>query len=303
MENLRKLFLSKVIHWTKIILLAYLTIGLFVPSQSAWADDSPTIQAADQTTSRSEEKASFFMQVVQNIFNSEGLMHVLSQPEYKYAAYITQITIIFTETGLLVGFFLPGDSLLVTVGLICSNPTCEWNLPFLMGALSLAAIIGDSVGYSIGFKAGPRLFNREDSLFFHKNHLLKAQQFYEKHGGKTIILARFMPILRTFAPVVAGIGKMDYRRFLFYNIFGGIGWVVGLLLVGYLLPQALNPVLQPIFGAEFLVQKHVEKVIVIVVLLSISPGIYVWLKNWFRKKPQSTPPQPESPDVAVAEAQ
>ena len=103
----------------------------------------------------------------------------------------------------------------------------------MLSTLCLSAIVGDSVGYSIGFKTGPKIFRREKSLFFNKDHLLKAQQFYERHGGKTIILARFMPIIRTFAPVVAGVGRMEYRRFLFFNVFGGIGWVCSMVLIGY----------------------------------------------------------------------
>jgi membrane-associated protein len=187
--------------------------------------------------------------------------------------------IIFAESGLLIGFFLPGDSLLVTAGLVAQ--LSDWNLPLLLGTLSVSAIIGDSVNYSIGFKSGPKIFNREESWLFHKDHLLKAQQFYEKHGGKTIILARFMPIIRTFAPTVAGVGKMDYSRFLLFNIVGGIGWVFSMVLIGYFLPTLINPALRPIFGPGFDVQDHVEKVVILVVLLSISPGIYVWLRSKF----------------------
>src|SRR5207302_7367391 len=124
-----------------------------------------------------------------------------------------------------------------------------------------------------------KIFCREKSLFFHKDHLLKAQQFYEKHGGKTIILARFMPILRTFAPVVAGVGRMEYRRFLFYNVFGGAGWVTSMVLIGFFLPRAINPLLTPLFGDTFLVQDHVEKVVILVVFASISPGIFAWLRT------------------------
>jgi membrane-associated protein len=121
-------------------------------------------------------------------------------------------------------------------------------------------------------------------LFFNKHHLLKAQAFYELHGGKTIILARFIPILRTFAPVVAGVGRMEYRRFLFYNVFGGIGWVASMVLLGYFLPTVVNPLLQPIFGDGFSVRDHIEIVIVVVVLASISPGILVWLRSKLRGK-------------------
>ena len=137
--------------------------------------------------------------------------------------------IVFAETGLLVGFFLPGDSLLVTAGIFCTsaNPTGTplLNIVSLNVVVIVAAIIGDTVGYWIGAKAGPKIFTREKSLFFSRKHLLRTKEFYERHGGKTIIIARFMPIIRTFAPVVAGVGKMSYRRFVSYNVFGGIGWV------------------------------------------------------------------------------
>src|SRR5439155_12192204 len=129
------------------------------------------------------------------------------------------------------------DSLLVTVGLVFHNlifvqGCSSWLLPLLLVLLCAAAIIGDSVGYSIGFKAGPRIFKREKSFFFRKDHLLAAQAFYEKHGGKTIVVARFMPVIRTFAPVVAGAGKMNYRRFMAYNVAGGVGWVCSMVLLG-----------------------------------------------------------------------
>ena len=201
-------------------------------------------------------------------------------------ALIAVNLIIFTETGLLLGFFLPGDSLLVTVGLIASNPDCLWNLPLMLVTVSLSAIIGDTVGYSIGKKTGPMIFNREKSLFFNKEHLLAAQAFYEKHGGKTIILARFMPILRTFAPVVAGVGRMNYLKFLAFNVVGGIGWVVSMILIGYFLPTLLDPMLQIWFGSEFHVEKHIEKIIIVVVLVSIAPGILLWLRSLLREDAQ-----------------
>lgn len=181
------------------------------------------------------DEASFLEQLFANLFNSRGLLEILGRPEYAIAAFITMNVIVFVETGLLIGFFLPGDSLLVTAGLICAT-TNNWHVGLLILTLCASAIIGDSVGYSIGYKTGPRIFCREKSLFFNKHHLLMAQEFYERHGGKTIILARFIPILRTFAPVVAGVGQMQYRRFLFYNIFGGIGWVASMVLLGYFLP-------------------------------------------------------------------
>ena len=231
------------------------------------------------------ELADFFVKVFSNLFNSPELMKTLGEPQYTLAAFIILNLIVFTETGLLVGFFLPGDSLLVTAGLVCAT-SAGWNLPLLLATLCAAAVLGDSVGYYIGFKTGPRIFCREKSLFFHKDHLIKAQHFYERHGGKTIILARFMPILRTFAPVVAGVGKMEYRKFVFFNVFGGIGWVCSMVLIGYFLPPLLNPVLAPLFGKGFQIQDHVEKVVIVVVLLSISPGIVVWLRSRWKGAPR-----------------
>lgn len=225
--------------------------------------------------------------ICQNLFSSEELLRILSQPEFTVASFVVLTAVVFTETGLLVGFFLPGDSLLVLVGMVCAHPACEWRMTLLLVLLCAAAIIGDTVGYAIGYKTGPKIFNREKSLFFNKDHLIKAQKFYEKHGGKTIILARFMPIIRTFAPVVAGVGQMNYRRFLCYNIFGGIGWVCSMIYTGYLLPTLLNPPMRAFFGENFRIEKHIEKVIIVVVFLSILPGIVAWLRN--RVKPVATP--------------
>lgn len=186
----------------------------------------------------------------------------------QWAGYFGLTLIIFAETGLLIGFFLPGDSLLVTAGLLAADPAFGLNVWLLGAILSVAAIVGDSVGYNVGRTAGPRIFTREDSLFFHKDHLLRAQAFYEKHGGKTIIIARFMPIVRTFAPVVAGVGRMEYRAFLMYNIVGGTLWIWSMLLTGWVLARTVPTVAE-----------HVEKVILVVVFLSILPGIIAWLKE------------------------
>ena len=176
---------------------------------------------------------------------------------------------------------------MVTAGLVAYST--GWNLPLLLVTLCASAIIGDTVGYWIGYTTGPRIFNRDRSLLFARDHLLKAQAFYEQHGGKTIILARFMPILRTFAPVVAGVGRMEYRKFLFYNVFGGVGWVASMLLLGYSLTPVLDPMLKPIFGDGVRVQDHVEKVIIIVVLLSISPGLVAWARGKLRGRAKPQP--------------
>ncbi len=186
----------------------------------------------------------------------------------QWAGYVGLTIIIFAETGLLVGFFLPGDSLLVTAGLLAADPAFGLNLWLLGLILTVAAIVGDTVGYNVGKATGPRIFTREDSLFFHKDHLLKAQAFYERHGGKTIVIARFMPIVRTFAPVVAGVGRMRYASFLAYNVFGGVLWIWSMLLTGFVLAKTVHGV-----------AKHVEKVILVVVFLSVLPGLIAWLRT------------------------
>jgi membrane-associated protein len=223
-----------------------------------------------------------------HLFSSQDLLNTLGKPEFTLAAFVVLNLVVFTETGLLVGFCLPGDSLLVTAGLVCYNS--GWNLPLLLGTLCAAAIVGDSIGYAIGFRTGPRIFTREKSIFFAKDHLLKAQEFYERHGGKTIILARFVPFLRTFAPVVAGVGRMNYRQFLFFNVFGGIGWVSTMLLIGYFLTRAIDPGVQWLLGRPgFTVRDHIEKVILVVVLLSVSPMMAAWLKSRMNKKSAAAP--------------
>jgi membrane-associated protein len=231
------------------------------------------------------ESEGFFGPVFRSIltFDTKGLMRTLSRPEYYIAAFIVLNVIVFVETGLLVGFFLPGDSLLVITGLLCANRDCQWNLPLLLATLSLSAIAGDTVGYWIGYTTGPKIFSREKSFFFAKDHLLKAQQFYDKHGGKTIILARFVPFLRTFAPVVAGVGRMQYRQFLLFNVVGGISWVFSMVLAGRYLLLLFNPLVDRIFGLtgddRFHVEDHIEKVVIVVVFLSVLPIIYGWIKN------------------------
>lgn len=176
----------------------------------------------------------------------------------RWGGYLLLVAIVFTETGLLVGFFLPGDSLLITAGLVAAAGVLDpWVLILL---LSAAAIVGDSVGYAIGARLGPRLFTREKSLLFNPRHVERTRAFYARHGAKTIVIARFVPIVRTFAPVVAGVGEMAYRRFLAYNVIGGVGWVVSMILAGYLLGQAI-----PNIGA------HIHVVVAVVIVLSVIP--------------------------------
>lgn len=174
--------------------------------------------------------------------------------------YVALAIIVFTETGLMIGFFLPGDSLLVTAGVFAGKG--DLNIFFLNGLLMVMAVAGDATGYFIGRKLGIALYRREDSRFFKKAHLIKTHQFYEKHGGKTIIIARFVPIVRTFAPVVAGIANMHYGRFARYNIVGGIGWVFSMTMLGYVLGRFIPNI-----------DKYIEFVIIAVILVSFIPVV------------------------------
>lgn len=180
--------------------------------------------------------------------------------------YLGVFAIVFTESGLLFGFFLPGDSLLFTAGFLASQNF--FDIKILALGCFVAAVLGDNVGYYIGHRFGRRLFHKEDSLFFHKDHLVRANEFYKKHGGKTIILARFMPFIRTFAPVVAGIGDMHYSTFLFYNIIGGFLWAIGLTTAGFFLGSIIPDV-----------DKYLLPIIFLIILASISPGLYHALKT------------------------
>lgn len=178
-----------------------------------------------------------------------------------WAGYVGLTVIVFCETGLLAGFFLPGDSLLVTAGLVASQGKLD--IVHLNLLLMTAAILGDSVGYAIGYYAGPKIFRKEDSFFFRKDHIRRTHEFFEKYGGKTIILARFVPIVRTFAPTVAGVGKMPYGKFLSYNVFGGIGWVASMTLAGYFLGRTVPNI-----------EKHMHIVVGIVIIISFLPIVY-----------------------------
>jgi len=182
--------------------------------------------------------------------------------------YVVLSAIVFAETGLFIGFFLPGDSLLFTAGLIASQGF--FNVFYLMILLSLMAVIGDAVGYGIGFKAGTALYKRPDTLWFRRKHLLYAKEFYEEHGGKAIFLARFVPFARTFAPVVAGIAQMSYPRFASYNVFGGIFWVCSMISAGFFL------------GSFPWVRHNLEKVVLLIVFVSVLPIVVEYLRN--RKK-------------------
>src|SRR5471030_2131058 len=199
------------------------------------------------------------------------LLHYLRDPSALISAVgmVGIPIIIFIETGLLFPM-LPGDSLLVTAGLLASqiDGPVKLNVWVLGVSCSIAAILGNTSGYFIGNRAGRALFTREDSRFFNRAHLLRAHAFYEKHGGRTIIMAQFMPIVRTFAPVVAGAAEMRYSTFISYNIIGALGWIWSMLLLGYFLARQF-----PNIG------DHIEGLVVVVVLLSISPPIITWIRS------------------------
>jgi len=185
--------------------------------------------------------------------------------------YIGLFAIVFAESGLLIGFFLPGDSLLFTAGFLAAQGFL--NIYWLIAILLSAAILGDNVGYMFGKKVGLRLFDKKDSFLFHKKNLMRAEMFYERYGPMTIVVARFIPVVRTFAPIVAGIGKMDYRLFVCYNIVGGVIWTISLTLAGFYLSKVIPDV-----------EKHLELIIAVIILLSVMPPILHILKERHLRK-------------------
>jgi membrane-associated protein len=207
-----------------------------------------------------------------NLSDPQKFQAAFDQPGVFWAVFVAVVAVVFTETGLLVGFLLPGDSLLVVLGFVAQN--AKWdqgNVLLLVAALCVAAIVGDTVGYWIGAKAGPAIFSRPDGRLFKQRYLAEARAYYETHGGKTIIIARFIPIVRTFVPVVAGAARMEYNRFLAFNVVGGIAWIVSMFGAGYFMVPVLEPWLQKVFGPQFLVAKHIDKVVILVVLASVAP--------------------------------
>ncbi len=212
----------------------------------------------------------------------EQIFHALFPPTSEKIALLTNplglwlyalmFVVIFCETGLVVTPILPGDSLLFAIGAVAADAQSTISLPWLIGLLTAAAVLGDAVNYAIGKRLGPKVFKYEQSRFFNKQHLLKAHAFYEKYGGITIILARFMPIVRTFAPFVAGIGLMSYARFFVYNVVGAVAWVLICVLSGVW------------FGQSEIVKKHFELVLIAIVLISVLPMVVERLLAWRRAR-------------------
>ena len=205
----------------------------------------------------------------------DRLIHLLSTVLSGWLGYATLTAIVFTETGLLVGFVLPGDSLLFTIGVVAGAG--QLNLPVMIGLLIVACLLGDWCGYLLGRRAGPAIFNRPDSRFFKQEHLQRTHAFYEKHGGKTIIYAKFVPVIRTFAPFVAGVANMRYRSFVSFDVFGAVGWVVSMTVLGSLL------------GRIPLVQRNFEKFVLLIIFVSLLPVILQAVQGMRQRKPALQP--------------
>jgi membrane-associated protein len=191
-------------------------------------------------------------------------------------SYLLLFAIIFAETGLLVGFFLPGDSLLFTAGVFAARG--DLNIAVVAGGCFVAAVLGDQTGYVIGQRAGPALFRRPDARFFRQAHVQRAQHYFDQHGPKTIVIARFVPIVRTFTPVLAGVGKMDYRRFVTYNVAGALLWAVGVTLLGFLAGEAIG---------EDKIDRYLLPIIALIIAASFVPVLREYRRNR-RQRPSRT---------------
>jgi len=200
-------------------------------------------------------------QFFSNVYNVPELIRMVG--------LVGLVFIVFAETGLMVGFFLPGDSLLVTAGLFAARG--DLDITLLIPSLLAAAIVGNATGYYIGRRAGRALYNRPNSFFFRRQHLMRTHEFYERHGGKTIVLAQFMPIVRTFAPVVAGAAEMPYRRFGTFNVVGAILWITSMSLTGYYLGRSIPGI-----------EERIHYVVAVVIFLSLLPAIIAYLKSKLR---------------------
>jgi membrane-associated protein len=203
------------------------------------------------------------LEFLRTLTDPEKLIHLLSTLLSGWVGYAALFAIVFSETGLLIGFFLPGDSLLFTVGVVVGAGQLDF--VWINVALASAAILGDSTAYWLGRKTGPKIFSRKDSLLFKQEYITRTNAFYARYGGKTIVMARFVPIVRTFAAFVAGVGQMPYLRFLPYSIGGGVGWVLSLTTLGYYL------------GSVDLVRRNFDKVILMIIVVSLLPTVIeVW---------------------------
>jgi membrane-associated protein len=201
----------------------------------------------------------------------ENLRELVNFSGYWWVSYAILAAIIFSETGLLIGFFLPGDSLLFAAGFLASQEV--FDIFMLASVLSIAAVVGDAVNYYVGLQMGEYVFERGRLRFVKHSHLMAAKAFYERHGGKAIVLARFVPLVRTFTPFVAGVARMGYKRFAVYNIVGGVGWVISMTTAGYFL------------GRISWVQHNFEKVVIGIVVVSVLPILFSAVRHWMSPSP------------------
>jgi membrane-associated protein len=209
------------------------------------------------------------LDVWRSLTDPDRLIHLLTQVLTGWLGYALLASIVFAETGLLVGLFFPGDSLLFTVGVVCGAG--DLDIVKICALLTVVSILGDQSGYFLGYRTGPTIFSRPDSRFFKQEYVRQTQAFYEKHGGKTLFYAKFVPIVRTFAPFMAGVGRMNYTRFLSFNVFGGIAWVLSATLAGYYL------------GGIPVVRHNFEKVVIAIAVVSVFPMVI----QYFRSRKES----------------
>jgi membrane-associated protein len=207
----------------------------------------------------------FLIEVFRSLTDPDRLIHLLTHVITGWWGYLLIAGVVFAETGLLVGLFFPGDSLLFTVGVVAGAGDID--IVRICALVTVMSILGDQSGYFIGRRTGPAIFRRPDSLLFKQQYVARTQAFYEKHGGKTLVYAKFVPIVRTFAPFMAGVGRMKYSRFLSFNIFGGIGWVLSMTLAGYNL------------GGVPVIRRNFEKVVIGIVVVSVLPIIIQYLRS------------------------
>jgi len=209
---------------------------------------------------------SSILDFLRSLTDPERLIHLLGTLLTGWLGYTALAGVVFAETGLLLGFFLPGDSLLFTVGVV--SGAGQLNIALINGLLMAAAMIGDSTGFWLGRHTGPRIFTRKDSVFFKQEYVTRTKHFYDRYGGKTIIFARFVPVIRTFAPFMAGVSQMSYRRFLSFSVFGSLGWVFLMTMLGFEL------------GSVPFVRRHFDAVVLLIIFISLLPTIHEGFKAW-----------------------
>jgi membrane-associated protein len=215
---------------------------------------------------------------LQILTTPDRLIQLLTTVLTGWLGYALLFGIVFAETGLLTGFFLPGDSFLFTVGVV--GGAAGLNMWIVVPLLMVAAIVGDSTGYFLGRRTGPHIFNRPNSRLFRREHLIRSKNFYDRYGGKTVVYAKFIPIIRTFAPFLAGVAEMEYARFLTYSVSGVVGWVFCVTMLGHTL------------GAVPIVRQNFEKVIFLIIALSLVPVLLEFVKSRRKKEPAEAAPRP-----------